>query len=114
MSLLLMSVVSALQLIASAAYAQVPPVCGDVVADGRINMTDAAGLLGHLFRSGPAPQCSKAADANDDGETNLSDAVSILGHLFLGRGELPAPFGRCGDDPTEDRLDCESYPLCRP
>jgi len=54
----------------------------------------------------------KRGDANDDGRTNIADAISILGHLFGGSGDLPAPFGVCGTDPTDDTLDCKSYPPC--
>ncbi len=38
------------------------------------------------------------------------DAIAILGHLFGGAGDLPAPFGACGSDPTDDALPKCEYP----
>ena len=45
-------------------------------------------------------------------ECNLLTVYS-LSFLFLG-GPVPVePFGDCGRDPTEDGLDCASFPACR-
>jgi len=87
---------------------------GDVNADGALNIADPIALLGHLFGGEPVPSCRDAADGNDDGNLNIADAIAILGHLFGGEGDLPPPFGRCGEDPTADSLDCVSYPPCKP
>ena len=85
---------------------------GDVNADGTTNIADAISLLAHLFASEPEPLCVDAADSNDDGQLNIADAISTLGHLFGGGGDLPPPFSGCGVDPTDDTLDCLSYPQC--
>jgi hypothetical protein len=85
---------------------------GDVNADNALNIADAITLLGHLFGGTAAPGCRDTADANDDGQMNIADAVATLGHLFGGAGDLPAPFGVCGEDGTDDALDCKVYPPC--
>ena len=85
---------------------------GDVNADGSLNIADAVALLGSLFGGQPPPVCPDAADANDDGVLNIADPIAVLAHLFGGGGALPEPFGRCGADQTEDRLDCPSFPPC--
>ncbi|MGQ9592058.1 MAG: ELWxxDGT repeat protein [Planctomycetota bacterium] len=85
---------------------------GDVDGDGRATISDAVSLLVHLFQSGPEPGCLDAADVDDGGTLNLEDAVFLLLHLFRG-GEPPAPPSEaCGEDPTEDGLDCAEAPAC--
>ena len=85
---------------------------GDADSDGRISITDAITVLRFLFTDGAAPGCLKAADSDDDGGLSITDAVRILGYLFRGDEALPAPFGECGQDPSEDNLSCESSPHC--
>ena len=73
----------------------------DTNVDGRVNLADANGLLGFLFRGDTAPRCPDAADANDDNSLNLADVTTILGWLSRG-GKAPAapePF-ECGEDST--------------
>jgi len=85
---------------------------GDPNADGTIDLADAIFLLSFLFRSGSVPSCEDAADANDDGDLDLSDPLALLAHLFAGTGPLPAPFRKCGVDPTPDTLGCLLFPPC--
>ena len=84
---------------------------GDTNGDGNIDIGDAVYGLLFLFGHGPDP-CRDAMDANDDGELDIADPVRILAYLFSSGGDLPQPFGRCGDDPSGDSLGCESYPPC--
>ena len=92
----------------------VPFLRGDVDASGSRELTDAVRLLGHLFLGSPdALICEDAADGNDDGALDLSDGSFVLGHLFLGTGPIPPPSQLCGDDPTEDALDCGQHPFCQ-
>jgi hypothetical protein len=87
---------------------------GDTNADQNVNIADPIALLGHLFGGDAAPSCPDAADANDDGRLNIADAITILSHLFACGGGLPAPFGRCGVDLTDDALPgCEYLPCAR-
>ena len=90
-----------------------PFVRGDSSVDGRVDIADPIAILRHLFLGGAPPACLDAADANDDGAINLTDAVRILGRLFLGDGPLPEPRERCGNDPTQDALGCQSPGACR-
>ena len=69
-------------------------------------------LLEHLFVSEVALLCLNSADANDDVVLDISDAVAVLIYLFGGGGDLPAPFGECGVDPTAEELGCSSFPPC--
>jgi len=83
-------------------------VRSDVNADGNTNVTDVTYLVNHLFP--PSFACQDAADCNDDGALNVSDAVYLLNHLFP--PSFPAPFPNCGIDPTDDALECDSFPPC--
>lgn len=84
---------------------------GDSNADGTTDMSDAISILGYLSLGSPMNDCEDAADTNDEGTVDLSDAVSLLGYLFLGKPEtLPEPFLACGGDPSEDLLDCKTFP----
>ncbi len=92
---------------------------GDSNASGGLDIADAVCTLGYLF-GGPGDACAQsvsscldAADANDDGTIDIADAVKILAHLFAQAGPLPAPFGTCGVDPTDDGLDCGAYGPCQ-
>jgi hypothetical protein len=88
---------------------------GDANGDALFNLTDAVHTLGFLFLGRPgALSCKDAADSNDDGKVDLADAVHTLGALFDGAPPPPSPFVVCGEDPTGDALDCESYPPCPP
>lgn len=82
---------------------------GDVDQSSEIDISDPIGTLGSLFLGGPSPECLDSADANDDGTVNLSDALYSLRFLFNGGTAPPAPFPRCGVDPTADQLGCASY-----
>ena len=83
---------------------------GDWNGDRVPGITDAIGLLDHLFRGGEPSACLDAGDADDSGALELTDAVRVLLHLFLGGEPPPAPFSSCGTDPTPDPLDCGSSP----
>ncbi|MCZ6795013.1 MAG: lamin tail domain-containing protein [Planctomycetota bacterium] len=76
-------------------------VRGDADLDGRVNISDAIGILFHLFRGRPT-RCEDAADTNDDESLDLSDAIYLLNFLFQG-GPPPAdPFPTAGPDPGGD------------
>ena len=85
---------------------------GDVNVDNRLDIADAIALLGHLFSGKPMPDCPDAADGNDDGKLDIADAIRILGHLFASTGPLPAPFGACGEDQTDDKLPACAFAPC--
>lgn len=86
---------------------------GDSNSDGALDISDPVSLLGCLFLGDTCPSCSDAADANDDGALDISDALYSLGYVFLGGPAPPAPLTECGADPTQDALDCKSYPACQ-
>ena len=87
---------------------------GDANQSGDVDMSDAIRILGWRFRSEPAPDCLDAADANDDGNADLSDTVYLLSGLFRGAPPPTAPFPECGEDPTDDDLDCLDPSACSP
>jgi hypothetical protein len=85
----------------------------DANQDGRLDMSDALWLLGHLFLGSPdrlpceggvasAPGAGELAllDASADGIIDLSDAVRILAYLF--NGSAPPALGTA----------CVSLPGC--
>jgi hypothetical protein len=87
---------------------------GDTDSSGVLNISDAIYALSALFIGGsPQPGCLDAADSNDDGLFNLTDPVFSLNGLFLGGPMPPAPGAAdCGNDPTGDGFDCQSYARC--
>lgn len=85
---------------------------GDTNSDADLDIADAVFTLSYLFVDGSAPTCLDSADANDDRSVDIADAIAVLGYLFAAFGDLPAPFGECGADPTGDTLDCKSYAPC--
>jgi len=89
-----------------------PPVFlrGRVNSDASVDISDAVSALLYLFAGGVIG-CPDAADTNDDGLTNVTDAVYLLEHLFRGGPDLPTPNGACGEDPTDDALECGD-PVC--
>ena len=86
---------------------------GDANTDSATDIADAIFTLSYLFASGSAPSCLDTADANDDGAVDIADAIAVLSYLFAGTGDLPAPFGECGVDPTVDELGCLVYEHCQ-
>ena len=69
-------------------------------------------LLRSLFLSGEPLVCKDAADTNDDGKLTISDAVYLLRYFFLSGEAPPAPYPGCGEDRTEDSLDCAIGNAC--
>ncbi len=88
---------------------------GDADNNGQLQLTDAVRILNVLFLGTGVILCSDAADADDNGLLQLTDAVRILNVLFLGTGVIPAPGPTgdpCGEDPTDDGLECAEYLPC--
>ena len=80
---------------------------GDANVDGKLDIADPIATLGYLFLGGAELSCLDAADADDSGGLDITDAVRSLNYLFLGAEAPPAPGADvCGEDPTEDELDC--------
>ncbi|MEM7264288.1 MAG: lamin tail domain-containing protein, partial [Planctomycetota bacterium] len=89
---------------------EVPFVRADLNQDAVVDISDSVLVLMHLFRPGTDIPCEKSADVDDSGEVNLTDAVYGMNYLFQNGPRPPAPSGRCGFDPTEDALSCDSSP----
>ncbi len=88
---------------------------GDVDLSGRLSVSDAIRILQYLFSGDiPAVPCEDSADVDDNGKLELTDAIGLLQSLFQGRVAPPAPFPRCGADPTDDALGCASPRECDP
>ena len=85
---------------------------GDCNEDGEVGLVDALLLLQALYLDGSIGGCDKACDSNDDGFLGITDPVALLMHLFSGGTPPPAPYDACGEDPTDDGLDCEAYDAC--
>ncbi len=85
-------------------------VRGDANIDGARDIADAIKILFHLF-GGQALSCLDAADVNDDGQMNIADAVYALAFLFAAGAPPPPPFPDAGWDPTDDDLDCQTFPF---
>jgi len=93
---------------------------GDTNRDGRTDIGDAICVLEFIF-GGPesackakVAQCTEAGNSNDDGQIDIGDAIILLNHLFANGGDLPPPFGACGEDPTPGGVGCEvGNPFCK-
>lgn len=83
----------------------------DVNDDGVRDISDVVSIL-NIVVSGRECTCKKAADANDDGFIDVSDAIFLLRYVFGGKGEPPAPWVECGEDPTPDALTCDAFKFC--
>lgn len=86
---------------------------GDVDADGVVGLTDAINNLSFQFLGSDiySPPCLDACDFDDSGEINISDPIASLQFQFLGGPPPPAPGGSsCGEDPTDDTIDCATPP----
>jgi hypothetical protein len=59
-------------------------VRGDFNGDGLANVADAVAIEAHLFRAGPAPVCSEAADFNRDTRLEADDATTLTTWLTTG------------------------------
>ena len=78
---------------------------GDANTDGGTDIADGVSILLALFGSGFTLECADAADTNDDGAVDAADAIYTFQYQLLG-GAPPPPPNDCGEDPTEDGLDC--------
>ncbi len=58
-------------------------LCGDINADGEINIFDVTSLIGYLYLGGAAPDPLESADVNNDGEINIFDVTHLIGYLYL-------------------------------
>ncbi len=61
-------------------------ICGDVNADGEIDIGDVVHLINYLFIEGPPPQCqptTSCGDVNLDGELDIGDVVYLINYLFI-------------------------------
>lgn len=59
-------------------------ICGDVDADGGVNISDAVALIDYIFHSGPPPDPESAGDANNDAAVNIADAIYLINYIFKG------------------------------
>ncbi len=84
---------------------------GDANSDGRIDVSDAVGLLGGLFL-GERLECFDAGDVDDGGSVDITDAIALLLHLFLGGPPPAPPHPACGVDPTADSIECRETAVC--
>lgn len=79
---------------------------GDVNNDAVLNISDPSYLLSHLFKSGAAPPCERAADVNDSNTLNVTDAIDLFNYLFRSGPPPAAPAGECGVDIDPSPLGC--------
>ncbi|MEM7232539.1 MAG: hypothetical protein AAF517_10210 [Planctomycetota bacterium] len=84
----------------------------DANVDNNVDLSDGVAILNSLFLGLEPPPCRKTLDANDDGKVDISDGIYVLSFLFLGGTPIPEPYPECGEDPTEDDLDCEEFDVC--
>lgn len=93
-----------------------PFLRGDTNLNGALDVMDAIRILEATWIPGSEPlPCEDAADANDTGQIDGADAIYLLSHRFVPYSPPPPiPFPECGEDPSDDLLDCDNSPLCAP
>ena len=86
---------------------------GDVDGNGGVDLSDPINNLKFQILGTFEPGCMDALDFNDTGVIDISDSIDSLTFQFLGGVPPPDP-GKdsCGADPTDDDLECESFPPC--
>ena len=67
------------------------PLCGDVNADGTVNIFDITYLISYLYISGPEPMPLDAADVNNDYTVNIFDITYLITYLYLDGPEPNCP-----------------------
>jgi len=81
---------------------------GDCNDDGTVDISDVIFSLDAQFGRERHRRCNKSCDSNDDGVLDVSDAVHTILALFSDL-VIPTPgVVDCGEDLTEDELDCEA------
>lgn len=67
-------------------------ICGDVDANGLVNISDVVYLIAYVFSGGPAPNPTSSGDVDCTGIVNVSDVVYLIAYIFSGG---PAPCVGC-------------------
>ncbi|MFH2036959.1 MAG: PQQ-dependent sugar dehydrogenase [Candidatus Zixiibacteriota bacterium] len=65
--------------------------CGDVNANGAVNILDITFLIAYLYKNGPVPNPPSAGDINNNGVVNILDITYLIAFLYKSG---PAPV--CG------------------
>jgi len=79
--------------------------CGDVNANGSINILDATYLINYLYRGGPAPPYEELADVNNNGSINILDVTYLIAYLYKGGVAPNCPSG----NQLPDAFDLRDY-----
>jgi hypothetical protein len=56
--------------------------CGDVDANGSVNVSDVVFLINFVFGTGPAPSPMSVGDVDCNGSVNVSDVVYLINFVF--------------------------------
>ncbi len=107
-------------------------ICGDVNADGNVNLLDILYMIANIYDvpPGPEPVPFSSGDANAEGILNLIDILYLVDYIY-GEPQGPAPIcerdfgppggqlgwssscklfdGKADIDPVPDTLDCINY-----
>ncbi len=57
-------------------------ICGDANGNGAVNLLDITYLINFLYRSGPPPNPTQAADVNHSGSVNVLDITYLINFLY--------------------------------
>ena len=63
-------------------------ICGDVNANGVVNILDITYLVNYLYKGGPPPQPEASGDVNNDNTIGILDITYLINYLYKGG---PAP-----------------------
>ncbi len=65
--------------------------CGDMNADGMVNVSDVTFFVAFLFSDGPSPVDSNLADVDSSGRMDISDLTVLISYLFRSGPPMNCP-----------------------
>ena len=67
---------------------EIVPHCGDIEADGLINILDIVYLINYIYKAGPEPRPMNNANVDGEGEINILDIVYLINFIYKNGPEL--------------------------
>ena len=66
-------------------------ICGDINADGQLDIADLTHIVAYFFQGGPEPANLWAADCDGNGQIDISDLMCFIRYMFEGGPDPACP-----------------------